>query len=128
MDDRKTHREKRQSLLAAAFFGSCPKCGARTLFSGPVNFSDKCSNCDLDYSAFNVGDGPAAFITLIVGTLIIVMALTIELSWHPPFWLHIILWVPLTVIMTMLSLRSAKGILLILEYRNQAGEGVIDDS
>ena len=55
-------------LLGEAARGQCPSCGAPTLFDGPVRFAARCRACGLDYSQFNVGDGPAAFLTLIVGT------------------------------------------------------------
>jgi uncharacterized protein (DUF983 family) len=95
------------------------------LFAGAVRFSPKCRACQLDFSAFNVGDGPAAFLTLIIGALITGLAITLELTAEPPFWVHILLWVPLTLIAVGGSLRLAKGALLALEYRNKAREGRI---
>ena len=110
-------------LVPAALFGLCPDCGAKTLFSGPVQFSDKCDSCGLDYGSFNVGDGPAALLTMAIGALIIVAAINLEIVAHPPFWVHALIWVPVAVIMVVLSLRFAKGALLIAEHRNKAKEG-----
>jgi uncharacterized protein (DUF983 family) len=114
-------------LVQAALFGLCPDCGTKTLFAGPVNFSDRCDGCGLDYSAFNVGDGPAALLTMFIGALIIVAAINLEIALHPPFWLHAILWVPITAVMVVVSLRFAKGALLIAEHRNNAKEGHLAD-
>lgn len=74
-----------------------------------------------------MGDGPAAFLILIIGALITALAIVFELSVQPPFWVHIILWLPLTVGAVILSLRWAKAALLVLEYRNSAREGRIRD-
>lgn len=112
-------------LLVDAARGACPRCGAATLFDGPVRFASHCRACGLDYVQFNVGDGPAAFLTLIVGTVMVVLALVLELNLHPPLWVHILLWTPLTTIAVVASLRVAKGALLTLEYRNRAREGRI---
>ena len=109
----------------AAVSGLCPRCGARGLFAGAVRFSDRCAVCDLDYSQFNVGDGPAAFLIMIVGGIITALAVTVELKFAPPFWLHIMLWLPLTIALVVGLLRIAKGALLVLEYRNRAREGKI---
>ena len=109
--------------MEAALKGLCPRCGAPTLFAGAVRFAPTCRACRLDFSAFNVGDGPAAFLTLIVGALITGLAITLELSAEPPFWVHILLWVPLTLLAVGSSLRLAEGMLLLLEYRNKAREG-----
>lgn len=109
--------------LQSGVVGACPQCGARTLFDGPVHFADRCGACGLDYSSFNVGDGPAAFLTLIIGALVVALAMAVELTIKPPFWVHIILWVPFTAAAVVYGLRVAKGVLLSLEYRNAAHEG-----
>ena len=114
------------SLARTALQGLCPRCGSRTLFAGYARFEPRCRVCRLDFTAFNVGDGPAAFLTLIVGTLITILAVALELGAEPPFWVHILLWVPLTTIAVLGSLRLAKGALIALEFRHQAREGRID--
>ncbi len=109
--------------MAAAAGGLCPRCGNRTLFKGLATFAPKCRACGLDFSAFNVGDGPAAFLTLLVGALITGLAITVELTMAPPIWVHVLLWFPLTMLAVLFSLRFAKGLLLAIEYGNEAGEG-----
>ncbi|MEY2925649.1 MAG: hypothetical protein RL367_126, partial [Pseudomonadota bacterium] len=74
----------------AALRGLCPRCGARGLFAGVVSFAPKCRTCALDYGQFNVGDGPAAFLIMIVGAIISTGAIALELNAHPPFWVHIL--------------------------------------
>lgn len=115
-------------LLLAAARGRCPRCDAPTLFDGPVRFAQSCRGCGLDLSQFNVGDGPAAFLTLIIGAMMVAMALLLELKVHPPLWLHVLLWTPLTALAVVGALRLAKGALLILEYRNKAREGRIKEA
>ncbi len=109
-------------IVPAALFGLCPRCGARTLFDGVAQFAPRCRACTLDLSRFNVGDGPAAFVTMIVGALIVGLALWLEVSWHPPFWVHVVLWVPLTVGAVIWGLRAGKAALLAAEYQRKAGE------
>jgi uncharacterized protein (DUF983 family) len=110
-------------IVQVGLHGLCPRCGARTLFVGFIRFADRCGACGLDLDHFNVGDGPAAFLTLIVGTLVCVGAIALELSVHPPFWVHVIVWVPVTLALVLVLLRVAKGMLIASEYRNKAGEG-----
>ena len=102
--------------------GLCPQCGARTLFDGLTRFAPSCRACGLDLAQFNVGDGPAAFLTLGIGALITGLAVWLELAMHPPFWVHIVLWLPLTVAAVIGGLRFSKGALLVSEYRNKARE------
>jgi uncharacterized protein (DUF983 family) len=110
---------------AVALRGLCPRCAAKTLYSGLAGFSPKCRACGLDLAGFNVGDGPAAFLILIIGALVTAFAVALELSAEPPFWVHVLLWLPLTAVLVVGSLRFAKGLLLALEYRHRAREGRI---
>ncbi len=110
------------SLREAALFGLCPRCGAKTLFKGPIQFADHCRACSLEFSKFNVGDGPAAFLTMIVGAIVVILALTLQLAAEPPWWVHVILWVPLTTLGVIAGLRVSKAALLWSEFRQKAGE------
>ncbi|WCT73439.1 DUF983 domain-containing protein [Sphingomonas naphthae] len=105
--------------------GICPRCGARTLYDGLLAFAPRCTACGLDFSGFNVGDGPAAFLTTIIGTLVCIGAIALALTVNPPLWVHALLWVPIATVATIGSLRVTKGWLLALEYRNAAREGRI---
>ena len=105
--------------------GRCPRCGQGHLFKGFLTLAPKCEACGLDYSSFNVGDGPAAFLTFLVGGLITGLAIWLELAWHPPFWVHALLWIPLTSLAVIWGLRAGKAALLAAEFQRQAGEGQI---
>ena len=120
-----TETEQPASVMLSASKGLCPRCGGRTLFASPVRFAEHCRMCGLDFEQFNVGDGPAAFLTMIVGGLVLGLALALEFAARPPLIVHLLLWPALTVALVVGSLRVAKGMLLILEYRNKAREGVL---
>lgn len=113
-------------MIPAALFGLCPNCEQKTLFHSITQFSDRCRACGLDYSSYNVGDGPAAFLTLIVGAVVLGLALIVEFAIYPPMWVHLLLWVPVTSLMVIGTLRFSKALLLISEHRNEAHEGMID--
>ena len=111
------------SVVRASLRGLCPRCGGATLFAGWVRFADRCGACGLDLTRFNVGDGPAAFLTLILGAVVTALAIVTELKLHPPLWLHMAIWIPVTAAGVVWSLRLAKAALLWAEYRNAAREG-----
>ncbi|MEO7258086.1 MAG: DUF983 domain-containing protein [Luteimonas sp.] len=110
------------SPLAAALAGSCPRCGTRTLFDGWVRFADTCRGCGLDFASFNVGDGPAAFLILVVGAILTAAAIAVELMFEPPYWVHLV-WLPVGLALTILGLRFGKALLLGQEYHHRAREG-----
>ncbi len=112
-------------LFVQATRGLCPRCNAPTLFAGVLRFADKCSNCGLYFSAFNVGDGAAAFLTLGIGTIVTILGIVVELAYEPPWWVHVALWLPLTLVSVTITTRWTKAALAALEWKNGAGEGRI---
>lgn len=115
------------STVQAAIGGLCPQCGAKTLFNGVISFAPRCRACGLDFSSYNVGDGPAAFLTLIIGGIVTALALVVDAFFRPPLWLHVLLWVPLTAAAVIGCLRVSKAALLVLEFRHKAVEGKRED-
>lgn len=111
------------TLVGLAIKGGCPKCAAPTLFAGWLQLAPRCRSCGLDFSAFNVGDGPAAFLTLIVGAIVVLGAVLLEVMVAPPFWVHLLLWPLISLALVVGGLRVGKAALLISEYRNAAHEG-----
>ncbi|WP_439468735.1 DUF983 domain-containing protein [Blastomonas fulva] len=126
MDDPQIQKGQ-SGLVQAALFGECPACGSRTLFVGWVRFATRCRACGHDFSSYNVGDGPAAFLILVIGALVCALALVLQVRISPPFWVHILLWVPITSALVLLSLRVSKAAMLIHEARAEVREGKIAD-
>jgi len=110
------------SLAAATFKGLCPRCGAKSLFAGAARFAPECDRCGLDFASFDVGDGPAAFLILIVGAIVAVAAILVDLAYNPPWWVHII-WLPLMIGLTLAGLRIGKAALMFQIFHHRAGEG-----
>ncbi|KSV67977.1 MULTISPECIES: DUF983 domain-containing protein [Sinorhizobium/Ensifer group] len=106
--------------------GLCPRCGQGKLFDGFLKVKSACASCDLDYKFADAGDGPVVFVILIVGFIVVGAALWAEVNFNPPLWLHFILWIPLAVIFSLGLTRMLKGILINLQYRNNARPGEID--
>ncbi len=111
------------SPLSAGLRGRCPRCGSGKLFNGYLTPAKRCNSCDLDFEFADSGDGPAVFIILIVGFIVVGLALWVEIAYKPDYWVHAALWFPLGVGLPLLFLRPAKGILLCQQYARQAGEG-----
>jgi uncharacterized protein (DUF983 family) len=105
--------------------GCCPRCGEGKLFDGLLSVKPHCAACGLDYSFADAGDGPAVFVILIVGFIVIGLVLWLQVNYGPPIWVHILLFGPLTIILSLLSLRWCKGILIALQFRNNASQGQI---
>ena len=109
--------------IAAGLKGRCPRCGMGKLFSGFLTVAPRCSVCGLDYSFADSADGPAIFVMLIIGFVIVGLALWVEVTMNPPLWVHFMLWIPLTFALCLPPLRLIKGVLITLQYANKAEEG-----
>ena len=108
--------------------GRCPNCGQGALFSGFLGLKERCASCGSDLSAADAGDGPAIFVMLITGFLIVGAALFVEVVYQPPYWVHALLWLPIGIILPLAMLRPLKGLLVALQFRHKAAEGRISDS
>jgi uncharacterized protein (DUF983 family) len=112
--------------ISAGLKGRCPRCGEGRLFSGFLTVGKRCVSCGLDYSFADAGDGPAVFVILIIGFVVVGLALWMEVTLNPPLWLHFILWIPLALVLCLTALRLIKGVLITLQYANKAREGEWD--
>lgn len=104
----------------------CPRCGRGKLFSGFLTVAPSCAACGLDYSFDDSGDGPVVFIILLAGSLVVGLALWVEIAFAPPFWVHAVLWTPLVLISTLGLLRPLKATLIALQYSKKAQQGRLD--
>lgn len=113
--------------VTAGLAGKCPRCGQGKLFDGFLSIKTSCASCGLDYSFADSGDGPAVFVIMIVGFIVVGLVLFVELAYQPPMWLHLVIWLPLTVLLAAMVLRPLKGLLIALQFRHKAQEGRLDD-
>jgi uncharacterized protein (DUF983 family) len=114
------------SPLATGLACRCPRCGKGRLLRGFLDIRPNCESCGLDYGFADSGDGPAVFIILLAGFLVVGSVLIVEVLYQPPLWLHAMLWLPLILVTTLLPLRPLKGLMIALQYQNKAAEGRID--
>ena len=105
--------------VRAALKGRCPRCGQGRLFDGFLKVRPACAVCDLDLSTIQTGDGPATFIMQIAGFVVVFSALFVEIKFHPPMWLHLIVWLPMVAGLSLALIRPGRGLMIGLQYRNQ---------
>ncbi len=112
--------------IGRGLLGRCPRCGEGHLFHGFLDLRPSCEKCGLDYGFADAGDGPAVFVILIGGFIVVFAALATEFAYQPPYWVHAVLWLPLALILTLGPLRPIKGLLIALQYHHKAREGRLE--
>jgi uncharacterized protein (DUF983 family) len=122
--------EQSPTLTQSALRGiacRCPRCGRGKLYAGFLDLRPGCESCGLDYAFIDSGDGPAIFIIMLAGAVVVAAALIVEVKYQPPFWLHAALWLPLIAVTTLLPLRSMKSLLIALQFHHKAAPGRLID-
>ena len=114
------------SAINTGLAGRCPRCGDGHMFQGFLTVTPKCEVCGLDFAFADSGDGPAVFVTLLAGFLVLGVALAVDIAYEPPLWLYIVVFMPLTIIVCLGLLRPLKGLLIASQYKNKAAPGRLD--
>lgn len=114
---------KEPNPLVAGATCRCPRCGKGKLFRGFLTLEERCDACGLDYAFVDSGDGPAIFIIFVVGFIVIGLAALTEALFHPAPYVHLMLWIPATIILSLALLRPFKATLIALQYHHRAEEG-----
>jgi uncharacterized protein (DUF983 family) len=115
-----------QPPILTGIRGGCPRCGRGHLFKGYIGIRPACEKCGLDFGFADAGDGPAVFVILIAGFLVLGFALWLEFTFTPPLWLHILISLPVLIVVCGSLLRVLKGVLICLQYAHNAAEGRLD--
>ncbi len=96
----------------------CPRCGKGKLYDGLLKIADRCTVCDLDFSAEDSGDGAVAFVVMIMGGIAVGLALWMEATFAPPLWMHWVVLLPLILGGSLLVTRWIKATLVALQFRH----------
>jgi uncharacterized protein (DUF983 family) len=110
--------EKRDvwTAMKRGFRGRCPRCGEGRLFRAFLKVDNHCSACGLDFTPHRADDLPAYLVIVIVGHLLVPVILWIETDYSPPIWLQLSIYLPLTLIASLLLLQPVKGAVVGMQW------------
>jgi len=104
----------------------CPECGKGHMFNGYVKVSDTCDHCGLELHHQRADDAPPYFTMLIVLHFVISGILTVEQIYSPPTWVQLTIWLPVSLIASLVLLPHIKGTLIGLQWARKM-HGFSDD-
>ncbi len=107
------------SPFSAGLRCRCPRCGRGKLFQGLLSVAPVCAVCGLNLKNEDSGDGPAVFVGFVISVLVIGLAIVLELLFHPPFWVHYLIWPPVVIGGSIWLLRPFKATMIALQYRHR---------
>jgi uncharacterized protein (DUF983 family) len=115
------------SPFLAGLMCRCPRCGVGKLYAGFLAVAPRCEHCHLDLAMADSGDGPAVFVIFIVGFLVVGFALLLENLAEPPYWVHLVIEMPMILVGSFLLLRPFKALLIALQWANKAKQHNIQE-
>lgn len=104
------------TAMKRGFRGRCPNCGEGKLFRAFLKTADRCSECGLDFSHHRADDLPAYLVIVIVGHIVVPLALSIETNFAPPMLLQLAIYLPVTLIASLVLLQPVKGAVVGLQW------------
>jgi uncharacterized protein (DUF983 family) len=104
--------------MRRGWFGRCPNCGNGKLFRAFLKVADACPACGEVLHHHRADDAPAYFVILIVGHVVVPLALIVEIAYSPPYWVHAVTWLPLTVALAVGLLQPVKGAIVGWQWAN----------
>ncbi|WP_420132414.1 DUF983 domain-containing protein [Rhodopseudomonas sp.] len=96
--------------------GRCPRCGEGKLFRAFLKTADHCTHCGQDFTGHRADDLPAYLVIVIVGHIVVPIALSVETNFAPAVALQLAIYLPITLLSSLLLLQPVKGAVVGLQW------------
>jgi len=97
--------------------GKCPACRKGHIFRAFLKVADRCDACGEELHHQRADDFPAYLVIVIVGHLVVPLILHVEMVYEPAYWVHAVLWLPLTLALSLLLIQPIKGMVIAMQWR-----------
>lgn len=104
------------AAMKRGLLGRCPRCGDGKLFRAFLKTADRCSECGQDFAGHRADDLPAYLVIVVVGHIVVPAALWIETSFSPSVALQLAVYLPFTLLASLLLLQPVKGAVVGLQW------------
>ncbi|WP_075220920.1 DUF983 domain-containing protein [Acuticoccus yangtzensis] len=104
------------AAMMRGMMGRCPNCGVGPLFDGFLAVNDNCPHCGEALYHHRADDAPPYIVMSIVSIAVIGVMFWMEIAYAPPLWVHAVIGLPLTVVMSLALLRPTKGMMVALQW------------
>ncbi|QNA83750.1 DUF983 domain-containing protein [Sphingomonas sp. So64.6b] len=99
----------------------CPACDGARLFGKFLKPLDRCPACGQDWTHHVADDFPPYLVILVTGHIVVTGMTLLEAAFHPPSWVHIALWVPLVILLSIGLIQPAKGGVIAYQWWHGMG-------
>jgi uncharacterized protein (DUF983 family) len=95
----------------------CPNCAQAPLFRKFLKVNDTCPSCGEAFHHHRADDLPAYIVMMITGHVVVTFLMVAEAAFAPAYWLHALMWFPLTIGMSLGLLQPVKGTVVALQWK-----------
>lgn len=104
------------SAMRRGALGRCPECGTGSVFARYLKVAERCGQCGTELHHHRADDAPPYFTIFIVAHIVVPLCLIVERTWRPEIWVHMVLWLPLVVVLSLVLLPVVKGSIVGLQW------------
>ncbi|MFT3996211.1 MAG: DUF983 domain-containing protein [Asticcacaulis sp.] len=112
----------REVDFLAAARGRCPICGQGKLYKSYLKIAPECAQCHTNFQAADTGDGPVVFVILITGFIVCFGFMVTALNHDWPLWLHMVIWLPLALILSLGLIPPLKALMVASQLKNRVSD------
>lgn len=94
----------------------CPACGSGRLFRAWLKPVDQCPACGEDLHHQRSDDLPPYISIMILGHVAVGGFMMTDTVFIVPMWVHLAIWVPITVLVALLTIQPIKGGVIGLQW------------
>jgi uncharacterized protein (DUF983 family) len=94
----------------------CPACGSGQLFKSWLKPVDECRACGEDISHQRSDDLPPYISIMILGHVAVGGFMMTDMVLNIPMWAHFAIWVPITILVALLTIQPIKGGVIGLQW------------
>lgn len=103
--------------IKRGMLNTCPACGSGKLFKAYVKPVDNCASCGEDMTHQRADDLPPYLVVIILGHVMLGGYMLTDTMFPTfPWWIHLVIWVPLSVLVSLLILQPIKGGVIGLQW------------
>lgn len=81
-----------------------------------LKVADECPACGEHLYHHRADDMPPYIVISIVGHIVVPLAFTVETAFRPDYWIHLALWIPMIIGLSLALLPSVKGTIVALQW------------
>ncbi|OCW56723.1 DUF983 domain-containing protein [Hoeflea olei] len=102
--------------IKRGLLGRCPHCGEGRLFRAFLKPVDACAACGEEMFHHRADDFPPYLAIFIVGHIVVAGFMATDTWLVLESWQHLMIWIPITVVLTLAMLPSLKGGVIGLQW------------